>query len=190
MLQKTISSLQILRSSSKSLILRLHFRCLVAELWEQLLLIDMQMQLKAFYLGFMHFSKVWIILIFYCSIGCFEYDLNFRGCQDNCSSRWMGFYRPWNLVSYYLPPYRYAYHISIAITIISLLINFIHSRLRSIVISPSVRMALKLHQDHFVENFGEHPQSLYERISSYQSGIFISHEANISKMIKIQLLNL
>ena len=82
------------------------------------------------------------------------------------------------------------YHISIDITIISLLINFIHSRLRSIVISPSVRMALKLHQDHFVENFGEHPQSLYERISSYQSGIFISHEANISKMIKIQLLNL
>jgi hypothetical protein len=45
------------------------------------------------------------------------------------------------------------------------------------VISPSVRMALKLHQDHFavVDDF-EDLESLYERIKKYQTSIFISHE--------------
>uniref|UniRef100_A0A915DT89 Pecanex-like protein n=1 Tax=Ditylenchus dipsaci TaxID=166011 RepID=A0A915DT89_9BILA len=45
------------------------------------------------------------------------------------------------------------------------------------VISPAVRMSLKLHQDHFaaVDDF-EEMHLLYARIMQYQSRIFISHE--------------
>uniref|UniRef100_A0AC35F273 Pecanex-like protein n=1 Tax=Panagrolaimus sp. PS1159 TaxID=55785 RepID=A0AC35F273_9BILA len=45
----------------------------------------------------------------------------------------------------------------------------------STVISPAVRMALKLHQDHFAADFDEISQ-LYERIEHYQTVLFISHE--------------
>ena len=47
----------------------------------------------------------------------------------------------------------------------------------SSVISPAVRMALKLHQDHFAaaDDFEEIAQ-LFERIEHYQSILFISHE--------------
>uniref|UniRef100_A0A914ELU0 Pecanex-like protein n=1 Tax=Acrobeloides nanus TaxID=290746 RepID=A0A914ELU0_9BILA len=47
----------------------------------------------------------------------------------------------------------------------------------SSVIAPAVRMALKLHQDHFAaaDDFEEQGQ-LYERIQHYQSILFISHE--------------
>uniref|UniRef100_A0AC34FBU5 Pecanex-like protein n=1 Tax=Panagrolaimus sp. ES5 TaxID=591445 RepID=A0AC34FBU5_9BILA len=45
----------------------------------------------------------------------------------------------------------------------------------STVISPAVRMALKLHQDHFAADFDEISQ-LYERIEHYQTMLFISHE--------------
>ncbi|CAD5215033.1 unnamed protein product [Bursaphelenchus xylophilus] len=45
------------------------------------------------------------------------------------------------------------------------------------VISPAVRMALKLHQDHFaaVDDYEEY-ESFYYRILYYQDNIFISHE--------------
>lgn len=45
------------------------------------------------------------------------------------------------------------------------------------VVSPSVRMSLKLHQDHFaaIDEF-EDLHSLYNRISLYNNEIFISHE--------------
>lgn len=48
------------------------------------------------------------------------------------------------------------------------------------VISPAVRMSLKLHQDHFtaVDDF-EEINLLYERIQNYQTKIFISHEVLI-----------
>lgn len=56
----------------------------------------------------------------------------------------------------------------------------------SLVISPAVRMAMKLHQDHFLllDDF-EDSQMLYERIQDYQSGIYISHEVhrNMQKQI-------
>ncbi|VDK24772.1 unnamed protein product [Anisakis simplex] len=45
------------------------------------------------------------------------------------------------------------------------------------VIAPGVRMALKLHQDHFAagDDF-DHAPLLYERITHYLSKLFISHE--------------
>ena len=46
------------------------------------------------------------------------------------------------------------------------------------VVSPGVRMGLKLHQDHFaVDDLGE-PESLYGRIAAYEATLFISHEAD------------
>jgi hypothetical protein len=45
------------------------------------------------------------------------------------------------------------------------------------VISPAVRMALKLHQDHFAAVVDlDEPAELYERIIGYREKIFISHE--------------
>lgn len=48
------------------------------------------------------------------------------------------------------------------------------------VISPAVRMALKLHQDHFAaaDDLDE-MSALYDRIQQYQTKIFISHEVNL-----------
>ncbi|VDK47518.1 unnamed protein product, partial [Cylicostephanus goldi] len=45
------------------------------------------------------------------------------------------------------------------------------------VISPAVKMALKLHQDHFVapDDFDD-PESLYDLIADHQTKLFISHE--------------
>lgn len=45
------------------------------------------------------------------------------------------------------------------------------------VISPAVRMALKLHQDHFAAVVDlEESAELYKRIADYEECIFISHE--------------
>jgi hypothetical protein len=45
------------------------------------------------------------------------------------------------------------------------------------IISPSIRMALKLHQDHFaIVDDLEEMESLFDRIQHYQHTIFISHE--------------
>ncbi|KAG9510276.1 Pecanex-like protein 1, partial [Fragariocoptes setiger] len=48
-----------------------------------------------------------------------------------------------------------------------------------IVVAPSVRMCLKLHQDHFTspEEYDDN-MSLYEAISGYQKNLFISHESD------------
>ncbi|VDM85191.1 unnamed protein product, partial [Strongylus vulgaris] len=45
------------------------------------------------------------------------------------------------------------------------------------VISPAVKMAMKLHQDHFVapDDFDD-PESLYDLIAEHQTRLFISHE--------------
>lgn len=45
------------------------------------------------------------------------------------------------------------------------------------VIASSVRMALKLHQDHFTasDDFDDN-RLLFERITSHESKLFISHE--------------
>lgn len=50
--------------------------------------------------------------------------------------------------------------------------------LRSVV-AKGVRMALKLHQDHFMspEQYGE-PPALYEAIDSHDKNLVISHEAD------------
>jgi hypothetical protein len=47
------------------------------------------------------------------------------------------------------------------------------------VIAPSVRMALKLHQDHFMstEEYDDNP-TLFDAISNYQKNLIISHEAD------------
>uniref|UniRef100_A0A915L172 Pecanex-like protein n=1 Tax=Romanomermis culicivorax TaxID=13658 RepID=A0A915L172_ROMCU len=45
------------------------------------------------------------------------------------------------------------------------------------VVAPAVRMALKLHQDHFVSSDDdENPFYLYQAISTYEKSLFISHE--------------
>ncbi|KAK5974599.1 hypothetical protein GCK32_003176 [Trichostrongylus colubriformis] len=45
------------------------------------------------------------------------------------------------------------------------------------VISPAVKMALKLHQDHFAaEDDFDDPESLYDLIADHQTKLFISHE--------------
>lgn len=45
--------------------------------------------------------------------------------------------------------------------------------------AKGVRMALKLHQDHFMspEQYGE-PSALYEAIDSHDKNLVISHEAD------------
>ncbi|XP_042149195.1 pecanex-like protein 1 isoform X2 [Ixodes scapularis] len=47
------------------------------------------------------------------------------------------------------------------------------------VVAPSVRMALKLHQDHFMstEEYDDHT-ALYDAISNYEKNLVISHEAD------------
>ncbi|CAN7995463.1 unnamed protein product [Ixodes hexagonus] len=47
------------------------------------------------------------------------------------------------------------------------------------VVAPSVRMALKLHQDHFMstEEYDDHA-ALYDAISNYEKNLVISHEAD------------
>ncbi|XP_077493179.1 pecanex isoform X2 [Amblyomma americanum] len=46
------------------------------------------------------------------------------------------------------------------------------------VVAPSVRMALKLHQDHFLSAEYDDHATLYEAISNYEKNLVISHEAD------------
>ncbi|KAH9518226.1 hypothetical protein DERF_008817 [Dermatophagoides farinae] len=47
------------------------------------------------------------------------------------------------------------------------------------VVSPSIRMSLKLHQDQFYEEYiYEHPKTLFDAITQYHKSIVISHEAD------------
>lgn len=47
------------------------------------------------------------------------------------------------------------------------------------VVAPAVRMAFKLHQDHFLSQEGlEKPKDLFDVIANYTATLVISHEAD------------
>uniref|UniRef100_A0A0N5AAH9 Pecanex-like protein n=1 Tax=Syphacia muris TaxID=451379 RepID=A0A0N5AAH9_9BILA len=53
---------------------------------------------------------------------------------------------------------------------------FVDMDLLKNVLSPAVRMALRLHQDHFTGEYLDDPSSLYDLINEYLPRLFISHE--------------
>lgn len=58
------------------------------------------------------------------------------------------------------------------------------------VVAPAIRMALKLHQDHFTagDDFDD-AVLLYERITHHLTRLFISHEVSLSIHTKIYFVD-